>query len=109
MRISDWSSDVCSSDLLTNHIVVLGYGISGAEAVRELIARGTDPACIVVIDPARNRVNAAEAAGCNVMAGEESSDEILPAVRTAEAQRSEERRVGKVGCRWCRYRWLPCV
>ncbi len=35
---------------LTNHIVVLGYGISGSEAVQELIARGTDPACIVVID-----------------------------------------------------------
>jgi len=71
---------------LTNHIVVLGYGISGAEAVRELIARGTDPACIVVIDPARNRVNAAEAAGCNVMEGDASSDEILLDVRIAEAQ-----------------------
>src|SRR3546814_2938386 len=30
---------------LSNHIVVLGFGVSGAEAVRELIARGTDPAC----------------------------------------------------------------
>src|SRR3546814_4417271 len=27
---------------LSNHIVVLGFGVSGAEAVRELIARGTD-------------------------------------------------------------------
>ncbi len=71
---------------LTNHIVVLGYGISGAEAVKELIARGTDPACIVVIDPARNRVNAAEAAGCNVLEGDASSDETLLDVRIGEAQ-----------------------
>ena len=35
---------------LTDHIVVLGFGVSGGEAVHELIARGTDPACIVVID-----------------------------------------------------------
>ena len=71
---------------LTNHIVVLGYGISGAEAVRELIARGTDPACIVVIDSNRGRVNAAEAAGCNVLEGDASSDETLLDVRIAEAQ-----------------------
>jgi voltage-gated potassium channel len=71
---------------LTNHIVVLGYGTSGAEAVRELIARGTDPACIVVIDQARNRINAAEAAGCNVLEGDASNDDTLVDVRIAEAQ-----------------------
>ncbi|MGR4890232.1 potassium channel family protein [Sphingopyxis sp. LARHCG72] len=71
---------------LTNHIVVLGYGVSGAEAVRELIARGTDPACIVVIDSNRGRVNAAENAGCNVLEGDASSDETLLDVRIAEAQ-----------------------
>jgi voltage-gated potassium channel len=71
---------------LTNHIVVLGFGVSGSEAVKELIARGTDPACIVVIDPSRGRVNAAEAMGCNVMEGDASSDETLLDVRIAEAQ-----------------------
>ena len=34
---------------LEDHIVVLGYGISGAEAVAELIERGTDPRRIVVM------------------------------------------------------------
>ena len=29
---------------LSGHVVVLGYGISGSEAVAELIARGTEPA-----------------------------------------------------------------
>ena len=71
---------------LSNHIVVLGFGISGGEAVRELIARGTDPACIVVIDPSRGRVGAAEKLGCNVLEGDASSDETLLAVRIAEAQ-----------------------
>ncbi|MBD3731807.1 MAG: potassium channel family protein [Sphingopyxis sp.] len=70
---------------LTDHHVVLGYGTSGAEAVRELIARGTDPACIVVIDQARNRINAAEAAGCNVLEGDASNDDTLVDVRIAEA------------------------
>ena len=70
---------------LTDHYVVLGYGISGAEAVRELIARGTDPACIVVIDQSRNRINAAEAAGCNVLEGDASNDDTLVDVQIAKA------------------------
>jgi len=70
---------------LTDHYVVLGYGTSGAEAVRELIARGTDPACIVVIDQARNRINAAEAAGCNVLEGDASNDDTLVDVHIAKA------------------------
>src|SRR3546814_2399929 len=32
MRISDWSSDVCSSDLLVMHVIT-GLGVGGAEAV----------------------------------------------------------------------------
>lgn len=71
---------------LSNHIVVLGFGISGSEAVKELIARGTDPACIVVIDASRQRINAAEAMGCNVMEGDASNDETLIDVRIADAQ-----------------------
>src|SRR3546814_11682941 len=69
---------------LSNHIVVLGFGVSGAEAVRELIARGTDPACIVVIDSNRGRINAAEAVGCNVLDGDASSDETPVDVRISE-------------------------
>jgi voltage-gated potassium channel len=71
---------------LTDHIVVLGFGVSGGEAVHELIARGTDPACIVVIDPSRQRIDAAEAMGCNVLEGDASSDETLLDVRIAQAR-----------------------
>ena len=71
---------------LTNHIVALGDGTSGAEAVRELIARGTDPACIVVIDQSGPRIQAAEAAGCNVLQGDASNDDTLVDVQIAKAQ-----------------------
>lgn len=71
---------------LTNHIVVLGFGISGSEAVKELIARGTDPACVVVIDQSASRIAEAEAMGCNVLQGDASNDDTLIDVHIAQAQ-----------------------
>ena len=71
---------------LTNHIVVLGFGISGSEAVRELIARGTDPACVVVIDESAARIAEAEAMGCNVLQGDASNDDTLIDVHISRAQ-----------------------
>jgi len=71
---------------LEDHIVVLGYGISGAEAVDELIERGTDPVCIVVVDPASDRLAVAEAKGCNVLEGDASRDDTLRAVRIEQAR-----------------------
>src|SRR3546814_18653983 len=71
---------------LTDHIVVLGFGISGSEAVRELIARGTEPAQIVVIDQARGRINAAERLGCNVLEGDASNDDTLLPFPIAQAR-----------------------
>lgn len=73
-------------DQLSNHIVVLGFGISGSEAVDELIERGTDPHTIVVIDPSEERLREAEKLGCNVMAADATRDDTLNAVRIAEAQ-----------------------
>ena len=70
---------------LSDHIVVLGYGISGSESVGELIERGTDPTCIVVIDPSEERLAEAEALGCNTMAADATRDETLKAVRISEA------------------------
>ena len=71
---------------LSDHIVVLGFGISGSEAVDELVERGTDPSRIVVIDPSEERLAEAEALGCNVMAADATRDETLKAVRISEAQ-----------------------
>lgn len=73
-------------DKLEDHIVVLGYGVSGSESVAELIERGTAPECIVVIDPSEDRLVNAEKLGCNVMAGDATRDETLEAVRISSAQ-----------------------
>jgi voltage-gated potassium channel len=70
---------------LTDHVVVLGYGISGAQSVGELIERGIDPRCIVVIDPSEDRLAEAEKLGVNVMAGDATRDDTLQAVRIAAA------------------------
>jgi voltage-gated potassium channel len=71
---------------LSDHIVVLGYGISGSEAVAELIARGTDPHCIVVMDTDPEWLAAAEEAGCNVIEADATRDEHLMAVRIDKAR-----------------------
>ncbi len=71
---------------LSAHVVVLGFGTSGSEAVHELIERGTDPGSIVVMDCSEARLEAAEALGCNVIQADATRDESLMAVRIAEAQ-----------------------
>lgn len=70
---------------LEGHIVVLGFGISGSQAVCELIERGTDPHRIVVMDGKSDRLAEAEAIGCNVIQADAARDESLIAVRIAEA------------------------
>lgn len=71
---------------LTDHIVVLGFGVSGAEAVKELIERGTDPGCIVVIEPSAARIAVAEEMGCSVLQGDATIDDTLTDVRIASAR-----------------------
>ncbi|WP_338241255.1 potassium channel family protein [Aurantiacibacter hainanensis] len=73
-------------DQLSDHVVVLGFGVSGSEAVGELIERGTDPACIVVMDMDEERLEQAEALGCNVIEADATRDENLEAVRISKAQ-----------------------
>ncbi len=71
---------------LTGHVVVLGFGVSGSEAVHELIERGTDPRCIVVMDTSEERLAEAEALGCNIIAADATRDENLVAVRVETAR-----------------------
>ncbi len=71
---------------LADHIVVLGYGTSGTEAVRELIERGTDPHCLVVMDTNSERLAHAEELGCNVIQADASRDVDLIAVRVDKAR-----------------------
>ncbi len=71
---------------LEDHIVVLGFGISGSQAVGELIERGTDPRCIVVMDTKGDRLAEAEALGCNIIQSDAARDESLVAVRIDRAK-----------------------
>ena len=71
---------------LQDHIIVVGYGISGSEAVREMIERGVDPRCVVVIDPTEDRLTEAEAVGCNIMRGDATRDRTLSDARVANAR-----------------------
>ena len=70
---------------LHNHIVVTGFGTSGQEAVHELLARGTDPRTIVIVDPSEKALEQAEALGCNVMCGDSTRDRTLKDVAIERA------------------------
>lgn len=73
-------------ETLSGHVVVIGFGISGSEAVAELIERGTDPRHIVVMDTREERLAEAELLGCNVMAADATRDDSLMAVRIDKAE-----------------------
>lgn len=70
---------------LSDHVVVLGYGVSGSQSVEELIERGTDASKIVVVDPSEERLTEAEKLGVNVIAADATRDETLKAVRIQTA------------------------
>lgn len=71
---------------LHNHIVVTGFGTSGSEAVRELLARGVDPREIVVVDPIEKALAHAEDLGCNVMCADSTRDKTLKDVAIHRAR-----------------------
>src|SRR3546814_15396530 len=95
MRISDWSSDVCSSDLVMNR----------------LIAEKNNPQCDVFWsgDPVRNGVLLSK----GITEPYQSKQTLLIPEHFREKDnhwigfRSEERRVGKECVSTCRSRWSP--
>src|SRR3546814_7329365 len=94
MRISDWSSDVCSSDLVGSLV--------GREPVVHGHAHGSDLAGSVVDG---HDLPAVLPHPQHLLAG----PHVEPAQHVAVAAdgRSEERRVGKEGVSTCRSRWAP--
>src|SRR3546814_16071197 len=96
MRISDWSSDVCSSDLVTANTSALPSATATAEAIRAAIR-------------AETQLTASAGVAPNKFVAKIASDFRKPdglfVVRPH--QRSEERRVGKECVSTCRSRWSP--
>src|SRR3546814_14423859 len=98
MRISDWSSDVCSSDLLhaAEANVVICFGDPSLSA-------SSATTTSILIQAGYYKAN-----GVNVrIQPSQSGSESALAVSSghAFATRSEERRVGKEGVSTCRSRW----
>ncbi len=70
---------------LVGHYVVLGFGTSGSEAVRELMNRGVDPANIVVVDQSPEALELANEMGCNSINADATRDNTLNDIRIDEA------------------------
>src|SRR3546814_17736439 len=106
MRISDWSSDVCSSDLLTDgayHDVdssALAFEICARGAMREAAAKSG----IKLLEPIMK---------VEVVTPEEYLGDVIGDMNSRRGQiqgtdsRSEERRVGKECVSTGRSRWSP--
>src|SRR3546814_17170334 len=92
MRISDWSSDVCSSDLLgaTTYYNRLAQRVTAAMSVPTAAGKLYD------ID---TRLRPQGAQGPLVV--------TLDSFERYQRERSDERRVGKECVRTCRSRWSP--
>lgn len=71
---------------LNGHIIVAGFGSSGSEAVAELVARGSDPASLVVIDCNEEALTHAHDYGCMVLQGDATRDATLQAVHVERAR-----------------------
>src|SRR3546814_5181556 len=104
MRISDWSSDVCSSDLPQRQIaheariVVLGQPrcLGGDRA--QQVGQRLDLALVIISQ---------DMPGHPVLVPRMPDADPHAAEIVADMLRSEERRVGKECVRTCRSRWSP--
>src|SRR3546814_12600510 len=98
MRISDWSSDVCSSDLFA------GKRITQAKASQPVRISGWSalPAAGTPFVVADTKKEAEKFTALTEAVGAKERDAATP-----EGSRSEERRVGKEWVSTCRSRWSP--
>ena len=71
---------------LTDHVIVAGYGTTGAEVVDELIARGTEASELVVIDLDEEALERAEVLGCAILHADATRDRTLESVRIEAAR-----------------------
>src|SRR3546814_19098862 len=102
MRISDWSSDVCSSDLAWDNY---HQSLAGDDAaVIDAIHRGAMES-LEITDSLNINGTIAFLRECGRT---EQADEIARAYVAAQPDRSEERRVGKKGVSTFSSRWAPC-
>src|SRR3546814_20850540 len=118
MRISDWSSDVCSSDLeMLRELDDAALDARCADVRARLMRRGLDEAlvdeCFALIREVTGRELGMRHFAVQLMGGLVMLDGGLAEMATGEGKtitallRSEERRVGQEGVSTCRSRWAP--
>src|SRR3546814_15768033 len=111
MRISDWSSDVCSSDLIASSLGTRGEG-PGHRRIFTCFRLANSPVhlskipCPLGLATGEERLPRMVNEGLMLRCG---CDVFAPRVasRQQAAGRSEERRVGKECVSTCRSRWSP--
>src|SRR3546814_15395983 len=118
MRISDWSSDVCSSDLLDG-----GEGFAASSAGNDVIdggdgenllagdamasnAQGGNATANSTADLTASVSGESNSAGY-LTAGAHAGSDIIVGGNDNDIMRSEERRVGNECVSTCRSRWSP--
>src|SRR3546814_19348670 len=102
MRISDWSSDVCASDLLVSGVQYPATLAQGS-AILPAFSAIKKTACSTVSIPA-------PLGGGRGMSDDPNPQQhrtrcVLDAVHAQSAVRTEERRVGKAFVSTCTHRW----
>src|SRR3546814_20209309 len=102
MRISDWSSDVCSSDLVVDAV---GDGSDALARLSEARANGAryDLLLTDILMPVMDGISLA-------LSASRDAPGLLIVLMTGysdQRERSEERRVGKECVSTCRSRWSP--
>src|SRR3546814_5356187 len=102
MRISDWSSVVCSSDLMTNY----EFGLK-ADFSDRLVSVDAAFFWMDWTDIQVTRAFGGVSGGANSGKATSKCFEGSLALRPAVGLRSEERRVGKECVSTCRSRWSP--
>src|SRR3546814_993659 len=97
MRISDWSSDVCSSDLFASGKVDAAFFAIGGGKVSEVDASVGGIRFIPLSDQLEAIARMTKAV----------PGSYITMVQPRNGMRSEERRVGKECVSTCRSRWSP--
>jgi len=80
-----WRMDKIQKNL-SGHVIVAGFGTSGAEALDELLARGTPASDVVVIDPSSDALERPLSLGCAILEADATRDKTLQAVRVDRAR-----------------------
>jgi voltage-gated potassium channel len=80
-----WRMSVIQKNL-RDHVIVAGYGVTGAQVVDELIERGAKPRGLVVVDCDAEALERAQTCGCATIQGDATRDRTLQDVRIDRAR-----------------------